>query len=500
MATIDDILSAIDSGQKAALDRLFAFLSIPSISAVPAHFPDCERAADWLVTELGDLGFEAAKRPTAGRPMVVGHIKAARREAPHVLFYGHYDVQPVDPLALWRNPPFEPKLETGPNGEEIVARGACDDKGQLMTFLEACRAFRQFGGPPCHMTVLFEGEEETGSPSLAAFLAENAKELKADVALVCDTGMWDRSTPAITIALRGIAAEEVILTGANRDLHSGLYGGLAVNPIHVLSRILSELHDDAGAVAIPGFYDGVEELPQELADQWRELDFDGGAFLREVGLTTPAGERDRSPLEVLWSRPTCEVNGIIGGYTGEGTKTVLPARASAKITFRLVGKQNPERILEAFRAFVTSRLPPDVKAEFLGHRRQSRHLAADQEPGVAHRAPGAWKPNGKSRRRWSAAAGRSRSSVRSSANSAWTACWSASRSTTTASTRRTRNTTGRRFIRGRAPGRASWRHWRRDDRGQETRSTGLCVNGGGNRGGGWPSRHFTGTPLMFSVA
>ena len=203
MATIDDILSAIDAGQKAALDRLFAFLSIPSISAVPAHFPDCERAADWLVAELGDLGFEAAKRPTSGRPMVVGRIKAARREAPNVLFYGHYDVQPVDPLNLWRHPPFEPRLEAGPEGEEIVARGACDDKGQLMTFLEACRAFKQFGGPPCHITALFEGEEETGSPSLPAFLADNAKELKADIALVCDTGMWNRSTPAITIALRG---------------------------------------------------------------------------------------------------------------------------------------------------------------------------------------------------------------------------------------------------------------------------------------------------------
>jgi acetylornithine deacetylase/succinyl-diaminopimelate desuccinylase-like protein len=179
--------------------------------------------------------------------------------------------------------------------------------------------------------------------------------------------MWDRSTPAITVALRGIVSQEVILTGANRDLHSGLYGGLAVNPIHVLSKILGELHDDTGAVAIPGFYDGVEELPQEIADQWHELNFDAGAFLRDVGLTTSAGERDRSPLEVLWSRPTCEVNGIVGGYTGEGTKTVLPSKASAKITCRLVSKQNPERIAEAFRAFVTSRLPPDVKAEFIGH-------------------------------------------------------------------------------------------------------------------------------------
>ncbi len=367
MATIDDILTTIDAGQTAALDRLFAFLSIPSISAIPAHFPDCERAADWLVAELAALGFEAVKHQTPGRPMVVGHIGASRREAPHVLFYGHYDVQPVDPLSLWHNPPFEPKLEAGPQGEQILARGASDDKGQLMTFLEACRAFRQFGGPPCHVTALFEGEEETGSPSLPAFLANNGKELKADVALVCDTGMWNRSTPAITTSLRGLVADEVVLTGANRDLHSGLYGGMAVNPIHVLARILGALHDNSGAVALPGFYEGVEDVPQEVLDQWNALEFDAVAFLREVGLTTSAGERDRTPLELLWSRPTCEVNGIVGGYTGEGFKTVLPAKASAKVSFRLVGKQNPERVVQAFRAFVASRLPPDVKAEFIGH-------------------------------------------------------------------------------------------------------------------------------------
>ena len=462
MATIDDILSAIDAGQTAALERLFAFLSIPSISAVPAHFPDCERAADWLVEELGDVGFEAAKHPTTGRPMVVGRIKAVRREAPNVLFYGHYDVQPVDPLNLWRNPPFEPKLEAGPHGEEIVARGACDDKGQLMTFLEACRAFRQFGGPPCHITALFEGEEETGSPSLPAFLTANAKELKADIALVCDTGMWDRATPAITIALRGIVGEEVVLTGANRDLHSGLYGGLAVNPIHVLAKILGELHDDNGAVAIPGFYDGVEDLPEEIADQWNGLDFDATAFLRDVGLTTPAGERDRTPLEILWSRPTCEVNGIVGGYTGEGTKTVLPAKASAKLTFRLVGKQNPERVAQAFRAFVTSRLPPDVKAEFISHAGSPAISLPVKNQALKLARRGRWRPNGAGLRCWSAAAARSRLSAPSSANSAWTASWSASRSTTTASTRPTRNTTVRRSTKGRAHGRASWRRWRRD--------------------------------------
>jgi acetylornithine deacetylase/succinyl-diaminopimelate desuccinylase-like protein len=367
MAMIDDTLAAIDAGQGAALERLFALLSIPSISAVPAHFPDCERAADWLAAELGALGFAASKRQTPGRPMVVGHINASRRDAPHVLFYGHYDVQPVDPLSLWRNPPFEPKLEAGPKGEQILARGASDDKGQLMTFLEACRAFKQFGGPPCHVTALFEGEEETGSPSLPAFLAGNAKELTADVALVCDTGMWDRSTPAITASLRGIVGEEVVLTGANRDLHSGIYGGMAVNPIHVLSRILGALHDDTGAVALPGFYDGVEDTPQEVLDQWNALNFDPGAFLLDVGLTTSAGERERTPLEQLWSRPTCDVNGVVGGYAGEGFKTVLPAKASAKVSFRLVGKQNPERVAQSFRAFVSSRLPPDVKAEFVSH-------------------------------------------------------------------------------------------------------------------------------------
>jgi acetylornithine deacetylase/succinyl-diaminopimelate desuccinylase-like protein len=297
MATIEDVISAIDADQEGALKRLFALLSIPSVSAVPAHHPDCEKAADWLVAELRDLGFEVSKHPTEGKPVVVGHAKAKRREVPRVLFYGHYDVQPVDPLSLWSSPPFEPKLEAGANGERIVARGASDDKGQLMTFLEACRAYREFGGPPCDITVMIEGEEEIGSPSLPAFLAQNGASLEADVELVCDTGMWDPTTPAITTSLRGLVGEEVILYGANRDLHSGLYGGAAVNPIHALARILGALHDDHGAVALPGFYDDVEELPEEIAAQWNALGFDAAAFLGAVGLKTPAGERDRAPLE-----------------------------------------------------------------------------------------------------------------------------------------------------------------------------------------------------------
>jgi acetylornithine deacetylase/succinyl-diaminopimelate desuccinylase-like protein len=367
MSTLDDVLAKIDANQTDALARLFALLAIPSVSADPTHFPDCDSAADWLVRELLALGFDASKRETKGRPMVLGRAKAVRRDAPHVLFYGHYDVQPPDPLDLWKTPPFEPRLVDSDTGQRIVARGACDDKGQLMTFVEACRAFRETGGLPCNVSVLFEGEEETGSPSLPAFMAENASELKADLMLVCDTSMWDRETPAITTMLRGMAYEEVILRGANRDLHSGLYGGAAINPIRVLSRILADLHDANGAVALPGFYDGVEELPEEVAAQWRDLDFDEGAFLGEVGLAVPAGEKGRSALEMIWSRPTCDVNGIVGGYTGVGAKTVLPAIASAKVSFRLVGKQNPEKIVQSFRAFVKARLPADVRAEFIAH-------------------------------------------------------------------------------------------------------------------------------------
>jgi acetylornithine deacetylase/succinyl-diaminopimelate desuccinylase-like protein len=367
MATLEDVLASIDANSQAALDRLFELVRIPSISAQAQHFPDCDRAADWLVAQLAELGFEAKKEPTEGRPMVMASAKAKTRDAPHVLFYGHYDVQPADPLDLWTTPPFEPRLETTPRGERIVARGAADDKGQLMTFLEAARAFKANGGLPCHVSVLLEGEEETGSPSLPAFLAKNAKALKADLLLVCDTNMWDAETPAITTMLRGLVFEEVVIKAASRDLHSGLYGGPAINPIRVLAKILADLHDDKGACTIPGFYDGVEELPEDIATQWRDLGFDGAKFLGDVGLSVPAGEQGRSVLEQLWSRPTCEFNGIVGGYIAQGAKTVLPAQASAKVSFRLVGRQDPARIQQAFRAFVKARLPADVKVEFLGH-------------------------------------------------------------------------------------------------------------------------------------
>ena len=367
MAALDSVLAKIDQNLDGAVARLIEFVAIPSVSTDPAFAGDCARAADWVTRELKALGFEASVRPTAGHPMVVGHAKAARPDVPHVLFYGHYDVQPADPLDLWHLPPFEARVADAAGGKQIVGRGTADDKGQLMTFVEACRAFRETGDLPCHITVLLEGEEETGSPSLPAFLAANRGELRADMALVCDTLMWDKETPAITTMLRGLVLEEVVVRGPSRDLHSGMFGGPAMNPIRVLARIIADLHDEDGRITVPGFYDDVVELPHEVADQWHDLRFDGAKFLGDVGLSVPAGEQGRSVLEMLWSRPTCEVNGISGGYTAKGSKTVLPAEASAKFSFRLVAKQNPEEVAKAFRAFVTKRLPDDCRAEFLSH-------------------------------------------------------------------------------------------------------------------------------------
>ena len=367
MASMDAVLARLDENLDDSLKRLFALLEIPSISTDPAYAAACEQAAQFLSAELSSLGFEASVRETAGRPMVLAHAKATRRDVPHVLFYGHYDVQPVDPRELWTTDPFAPQISEDNGVKVIRARGASDDKGQLMTFVEACRAFFETGGLPCDVTILFEGEEETGSPSLPDFLAKNKAELKADLALVCDTGMWDRDTPAITTMLRGMVLDEVVITAADRDLHSGMFGGAATNPIHILARIVADLHDSKGRVTLPGFYDGVEDLPRDVAEQWKNLPFDESQFLGQVGLSIPAGEHDRGVLEKIWARPTCDVNGITGGYQGSGSKTVLPAQASAKFSFRLVGKQNPAKVVESFRAFVRERLPADCKVEFIGH-------------------------------------------------------------------------------------------------------------------------------------
>lgn len=365
---LSNVLARIDGDLDNSLERLFALLRLKSISTDPAYSDACRHTADFLVAELKAIGFDASRRDTTGHPMVVAHHEGPSADAPHVLFYGHYDVQPVDPLELWEDDPFDPKIKERNGRKVISARGASDDKGQLMTFIEALRAFKvETGQLPVRVTILFEGEEESGSPSLQPFLKAHADELKADFALVCDTSMWNATTPSISTGLRGLVGDEIIIRCANRDLHSGYYGGAAANPIHILSRILADLHDENGHITIPEFYDGVEETPKQILESWEKLGCNAESFLKPIGLSIPVGEKGRSILEMVWARPTAEVNGISGGYEGDGFKTVIAAKASAKVSFRLVHKQDPDKIRAAFRAFVRQRLPADCEVEFLDH-------------------------------------------------------------------------------------------------------------------------------------
>jgi acetylornithine deacetylase/succinyl-diaminopimelate desuccinylase-like protein len=366
---LQSVLDRIDADFDNSLERLFALLRIKSISADAAFAGDCRAAADHLAKDIATLGFSAEVRSTAGHPAIVAKSNGNGGTRPHVLFYGHYDVQPVDPLNLWDRPPFEPAVTTHADGRKIiVARGAEDDKGQLMTFVEACRAWKSVTGSlPVDVTILIEGEEEIGSTNFVPFLEQNRQDFKADFALVCDTDMWDQDTPAITTSLRGLVYDEVRIKAANRDLHSGVFGGGAQNPIRVLTRILGSLQDDNGRITIPGFYDGVTDPPADILAQWAKLDLTPESFLKPIGLSIPAGEKDRPLIEQVSSRPTCDINGIIGGYTGQGSKTVIPAEASAKVSFRLVEGQDPAKIRAAFRAFVTERLPKDCSAEFTDH-------------------------------------------------------------------------------------------------------------------------------------
>jgi acetylornithine deacetylase/succinyl-diaminopimelate desuccinylase-like protein len=364
MKTLEAVLNRIDQDIDQSVERLFALLRIASVSTDPAYKDQCRAAAQHVATDLKSIGFEARVRPTAGHSVVVAKSNAVA--GPRVLFYGHYDVQPVDPLNLWKTPPFEPRIETLADGRKIiVARGACDDKGQAMTFIEACRAFKAVTGKlPLPITMMIEGEEECGSKNLFSFVRDNAAEFTLDLALVCDTAMWDQKTPAVTTSLRGLVYEDVKIICADRDLHSGVFGGAAQNPLRLLAEILGAMWDKNGRVTIPGFYDGVKELPADIKADLKGLDLTPEKFLGPIGLKQPSGEKDRMLIEMITTRPTAEVNGIIGGYTGEGAKTVIPGEASAKVSFRLVGEQNPEKIRDAFRAFVRARLPADCKVEF----------------------------------------------------------------------------------------------------------------------------------------
>jgi acetylornithine deacetylase/succinyl-diaminopimelate desuccinylase-like protein len=380
---VDQVLSRLESQEKQQIQELMDWLRIPSISTDPAYRSHCRRAAQWASDHLTASGFTSALRETGtqanpGHPIVLAHAPGdPSYKGPHVLFYGHYDVQPVDPLDLWESPPFEPKLiETGTAGgpgPRIVARGAVDDKGQVMMFLSAMRAWKEIAGLAAggvKMTVLLEGEEESGSVNLDAFLDANKAELsKCTVCLISDTGMLGRGRPAITYGVRGLAYTEVVLHAANQDLHSGLWGGRCPNPISELTKVLAQLWDNDRKVTIPGFYDRVRPITQGEREAWKNLNIDAAESLSKIGLGPEAnvGETGYSATEREWARPTAEINGIVGGYTGKGAKTVIPAYASAKVSFRLVADQDPVQVTEAFFKWCQDRTPAGCRWELIDH-------------------------------------------------------------------------------------------------------------------------------------
>ncbi len=359
----------IRENQKRFLDELFDLLRIPSISADPAHREDVARAAEFVADSLRSAGVDSTEVcPTAGHPIVYAE-KITDPDLPTVLVYGHYDVQPPDPLELWTSPPFEPvvkKTEQHPDGA-IYARGSCDDKGQFFMHVKAFEAMQTAGELPCNVKFMIEGEEEVGSANLAIFCRENRERLACDVILISDTSMISNETPSITVGLRGLSYVEVAVTGPNRDLHSGVYGGAVANPINVLCEMIALLHDENHHITIPGFYDDVLTISDEERAAMGRAPFDLAAYQADLGINAVQGEKGYTTIERTSIRPTLDVNGIWGGYTGEGAKTVLPSKAHAKISMRLVPNQDPDQITRLFAEHFTRIAPPSVDVEVRPH-------------------------------------------------------------------------------------------------------------------------------------
>jgi len=342
------------------LAELFDFLRIPSISAKSEHNGDTRHAAGWLRDRMQDIGLESEILETPRHPVVLGEWRGAGDDAPTVLVYGHYDVQPAEPLELWTAPAFEPDVRDG----RIYARGSADDKGQLFLHVKAAESLLAADGRlPVNLIVLAEGEEEIGSPNLIPFVEAHAERLACDVVVISDSAMFAPALPSVLFSLRGLAYLEIPVHGPASDLHSGSYGGGVVNPAMALARILGTLHDDSGRIAIPGFYDDVVDWGDETRAEIRALPFDDEEFREGVGVAALSGEAGYSTLERLWIRPTCEVNGLLSGYTGEGAKTVLPAHSMAKVSFRLVPDQDPARVAELLRAHIARVAPPEIRVE-----------------------------------------------------------------------------------------------------------------------------------------
>ena len=357
MPLATDLASYFDKNQSRARDELFDLLRIPSVSARSEHNPDTARAAAWISDSLSRLGMTATVHQTKGHPIVVGEWRKARVGAPTVLIYGHYDVQPAEPLDLWDSPPFEPTVRDG----RIYARGSVDDKGQLHLHIKALEAhLGARGSLPVNVIVLAEGEEEVGSENLEQFIESHADLLACDAVVISDSAMFAPGLPSILSSLRGMAYFQIDVQGPATDLHSGSYGGAVMNPAMALARILATMHDENGHIAIPGFYDKVRDWGEAARKDIRALPFDDAHFQEETGSPALFGERGYSTLERLWMRPTCEVNGLLSGYTGEGAKTVLPAKAMAKVSCRLIPDQTPEGIETLMRAHVDRVKPPGV--------------------------------------------------------------------------------------------------------------------------------------------
>jgi acetylornithine deacetylase/succinyl-diaminopimelate desuccinylase-like protein len=356
-----DIESFVRSNEKRLLDELLDFLRIPSISTLPEHKGDVERAAAFTADALKRAGMENVEIiPTDGHPLIYADWLHAPGK-PTVLMYGHYDVQPPDPLELWETPPFEPTIRNG----NLYARGSADDKGQFYMHVKAVEALRQLHGSlPVNVKFLIEGEEEIGGGSIAKYVPAHAEKLRADVALVSDTALYADGMPTLCIGLRGLVYTELEASGPARDLHSGLYGGAAPNPVFALIELLAKAKDAQGRILIPGFYDDVAEPAAAEIESWKSLPFDESGFLaNEVGSSALTGEPNRMVLERVWSRPTLEVHGIAGGFTGAGAKTVIPAKATAKVSFRLVPDQTPEKVVAAWSKFVADNTPSGIRTE-----------------------------------------------------------------------------------------------------------------------------------------
>ncbi|NIP60018.1 MAG: dipeptidase [Gemmatimonadetes bacterium] len=341
-------------------EELFDFLRIPSVSARSEHDGDTREAARWLSERLEDAGLDAEVFQTDGHPIVVGEWRGAGEDAPTLLVYGHYDVQPPEPLDEWTSPPFEPEIRDG----RIYARGSADDKGQLFMHVKALEArLRADDGLPVNVVVLAEGEEESGSASLVPFLRGHRERLACDGVVISDSAMFAPGTPSLLFSLRGMAYFQLDVRGPRSDLHSGSYGGAVTNPANAAARIVASFHDDDGRIAIPGFYDRVVEWDRQTRERIADLPFDEEEYRDDLGVAALSGEAGYSTLERLWIRPTCDVNGLLSGYTGEGAKTVLPARAMVKVSFRLVPDQDPERVARLLAEHVRSVTPPGVKVE-----------------------------------------------------------------------------------------------------------------------------------------